>query len=325
MPTPAEFEEKEYEIPLYVELYNNAPLWSPGQVLEARLGVDAAVRTLSLSFWNRLGYPQPLGGFALQQLGSRFTRANRPLPNFQANLLIQVKRPTELKRRPAGITVLHLPGSSPYWRFETRPRQHTVLTELALRVGHRALVAYAAPAFADVSTLYGCIDTNSLVDRSTFIRVDRLEKHHRWVYDGGGTCGTGCSTPERIEDPSLRTQLEELQSQAEEASEEGHPIQGLAGTIERVVYSIRGEDPRTRALLKTFRNIDDLGASDGFWLDPSRAEVGQGPAKVQEDTLGIRRSPEARESARILLTGVAKVDAFVRMFGLEWFVLEPKH
>jgi hypothetical protein len=32
MPFPAEFEEKEYEIPLYLELYHHAPLWSPGQV-----------------------------------------------------------------------------------------------------------------------------------------------------------------------------------------------------------------------------------------------------------------------------------------------------
>lgn len=102
MPFPAEFEEKEYEIPLYLELYDHVPLWSPGQVLEARLGVDAALRTESRLLWRRLGYAQPLRGFALNRAGRRYTRS-RPLPNFEANLLLQVKRPIELRRRPNGV------------------------------------------------------------------------------------------------------------------------------------------------------------------------------------------------------------------------------
>jgi hypothetical protein len=320
MPTPAEFEEKEYEIPLYIELYDNAPLWSPGQVLEARLGVDAAVRTLNRSFWSRLGYALPLVGFNLNQLGNQFSRANRPLPNFQANLLIQVKRPTELKRRPAGITVAHLPGSNPYWRFEIRPRQHTVLTELASTVGHQALVAYAAPAFADINTLYDCIEMRTLIDRSTFIRVDRLQNHRRWVYDEGGSRGTRCSMPQRIEDPSLLAQLDEFRFAAGDGRGTIHPIQELAGTIDRVVSSVRRGDPRTQALVKIFRTIDDLAASDGFWMESDGVELDRESAEHRESA-GISKG--ARDPARILLPGFAKVGFFAQMFGLEWFVVEP--
>jgi hypothetical protein len=253
MPIDAEFEEKEYEIPLYLELYDHAPLWSPGQVLEARLGTDAVLRTRSRSLWRRLGFSHPLRGLAVRALGAEFTRPGRRLPDFNANLFLQVKRPLELRRRPKGVTAAALPGPRPYWRFAVRERQHDVLTRLAARVGSRALVAYASPAFANLDTLYESIDYRLLLERSTFIRVDRLGSHHRWVYGEGGTSGVGCSTPEYIEEPSFMRQLDLLRARAAEPGPVP-PLVELAGMIERVVLSEDGpEDPRRRALMRRYR------------------------------------------------------------------------
>jgi hypothetical protein len=301
MPIDAEFEEKEYEILLYVELYDRAPLWSPGQVLEARLGTDAVLRTRSRSLWQRLGYAHPLRGLAVHDLGDEFTRPGRRLPDFRANLFLQVKRPVELRRRPRGVSAATLPGPRPYWRFAVRERQHDVLTRLAARVGNRALVAYASPAFADLDTLYDSIDNRLLLERSTFIRVDRLGTHRRWVYGGGGTSGVGCSTPEPIEEPPLLRQLDLLRARAAEPGPVP-PLMELAGTIERVVRSEDGpEDPRGRALLRRYRLIDDL----------------------VERPIPTRGQRAAGDEASVLLNPFARVYAFAQVFGLEWFVLEP--
>lgn len=300
MPVPAQFEEKEYEIPLYLELYNHAPLWSPGQVLEAQLGVDAVLRTESRALWQRLGFSQPLRGFALNRL-RRMTRRRRALPRFAANLFLQVKRPTELFRRPKGITATDLPGTRPFWRFELRERQHDVLSQVAVRVRNRALVAYASPAFADLDTLYDCIDTRRLIENTTFIEVSRLQNHRRWVYNEAGSSGVRCSSPERIVDAPFFVQLEELRASAGR-SEDVSPLNNLAGSIERVIAGeLRYEDPRTRAVRRRFAEIDDIT---------------DGSATVSDE------GPPARASA--VLNPFAKVHVFSQIFGLEWFVVEPK-
>jgi hypothetical protein len=305
MPKAAEFEEKEYEIPLYIELYHQAPLWSPGQVLEARLGVDAVVSTQNPALWRQLGYSSPLRGFSVAQLGEGFSRPGRKLPDFRANLFLQVKRPVELLRRPRGVTAADLPGRKPYWRFEARERQHKVLSRLAARLKHRALVMYASPAFADLDTLYDSIEHGRLTDRSSFIRVDKLGDHRRWAYGGGGTTGVACSTPERIDEPSLLGQLEGLHARTSDEADDGDdtvPLIQLAGLVERSIQADEAEDdPRSRAVLARYRIIDD---------------VLPGSTRVAALKTEVRTNPV------VFMNAFAKVHAFSEVFGLEWFVLD---
>jgi hypothetical protein len=58
MPILAEFEEREYEYPLYFELsHDSGNIWSPGQVLEGHFGFDAAIEVTRISFLASLGLP----------------------------------------------------------------------------------------------------------------------------------------------------------------------------------------------------------------------------------------------------------------------------
>jgi hypothetical protein len=57
----AEFEEREFEAPLYNQLEVGSNLvWSPGQVFEEHIGIDRAIFVESPTFWRlirRLGPP----------------------------------------------------------------------------------------------------------------------------------------------------------------------------------------------------------------------------------------------------------------------------
>ena len=69
MPIDAEFEEKEYEFPLYHELTRSSQyIWTPGQVFEGYFGVDAALKVTTAKIWRKLGYPGPLPGTILNDM-----------------------------------------------------------------------------------------------------------------------------------------------------------------------------------------------------------------------------------------------------------------
>jgi hypothetical protein len=62
----AEFEEKSYEAPLYNQLERGNPtIFSPGQVLESKLGFDRGLFLAQEALWEILGYKSPLKGAAL--------------------------------------------------------------------------------------------------------------------------------------------------------------------------------------------------------------------------------------------------------------------
>jgi hypothetical protein len=104
-----DFEEKEYEVQMNVELACPAAgrryLVAPGQVLEHLLGYDAAVDPSDNSdpIWAALNEPRPSG---VRLLPTTFPRSpDRPikadrLPSRPVSLLLQYKCPYYLERRP---------------------------------------------------------------------------------------------------------------------------------------------------------------------------------------------------------------------------------
>ena len=97
----AEFEEKDFEGPLYNQLLcGSLNFATPGQVFEGQFGIDAALEIKNRTFWNCFGYPVPQSGVVLNHYrwGFIWRRLGRKriLPNFSVNALIQAKRPDVL-------------------------------------------------------------------------------------------------------------------------------------------------------------------------------------------------------------------------------------
>lgn len=200
---PAEFEEKDFEGPLYNQLLlRGHRLATPGQVFEGRFGIDAALEALNPIFWNVFGYRDVPGGCCLDDFNwgyiwRRLGRKRR-LPNFSTNLLIQSKRPDVLERARGRLSTYGLSG--PVWRYAITSHQQLILEKVAKTLGQRALVIYASPAFDTLDDLYRYTDAGTMVQHCNYTRVQKLVGHKKWNYDSPGTRGVATSEPELIED-----------------------------------------------------------------------------------------------------------------------------
>ncbi len=135
---PSEFEEKEYEAPLYNQLESGTNLiWSPGQVFEHHIGIDRAMLLQNPAVWKVFGYDRALPGVLLETYDWNFIwrrRQRRPLPDFKLNLFVQAKRCYFYNRRPG-----HLKGAalhSPCWRFNIEEVQQEA--SVGVLSGHSA-------------------------------------------------------------------------------------------------------------------------------------------------------------------------------------------
>src|SRR3569833_3433383 len=123
---PSEFEEREYEAPLYVQLqYASTDVWSPGQVLEAHVGFDYALFTSHPYFWTLQGFAAPPAGVVLGAYASSYWWPGRSfhqqLTKFALNLFIQAKRPFVGSNATRALKALGLHG--PHKQKHNKPKQ----------------------------------------------------------------------------------------------------------------------------------------------------------------------------------------------------------
>ncbi|HVV53443.1 MAG TPA: hypothetical protein VHO06_27545 [Polyangia bacterium] len=203
----AEFEEKELEGPLNAQLTGGSGLiWTPGQVLEAIVGIDAALMVTDAAFWAAVGFgPAPPGLPA-----SSFWWPDWPLPTarplfslrtpppFSLNLFLQYKRPHYLKR---GKEWRH--WHSPYFRFDLTPHQQVALEACANSLGAHGYVAYGSPAFSRRADLFAFQEQRALAANTHFAPVLRLSGHSRYTYVSAHSAGKGHSNPVTIEPASF--------------------------------------------------------------------------------------------------------------------------
>lgn len=209
----AEFEEKDFEGPLNVQLLDGGHiLWTPGQVFEFFFGIDSALSVLNPSFWRNVGFSNPLEGVILNDLSLgwlwRAYRGVKRLPPFKTNLFVQVKRPEYLKGVRADYHYYGITGA--YYRFHVTSHQQVALEKVARRVKNKALIVYSSPVFHTYLDLYKHIENKTLIDNTSFVRAEKLSGHTKWVYDRPGSIGLGCSEIDFISDLSLREQIKEL-------------------------------------------------------------------------------------------------------------------
>jgi hypothetical protein len=200
----AEFEEASYEAPLYNQLERGvAEVYTPGRVLERRLGFDRGILVAEHLVWATLGYSAPPPGIALGYYDWPMflepRRSGRTLPRFRLNIFLQAKRPLFHARRPRKLA--KFPDySGALWAFSITPHQQVLLEQLASRAGRRAHVAYAAPVFHTRADLYKHTRLRTVVQQSTFPSALALKDHESWFYRIPGATGIANADPERIEE-----------------------------------------------------------------------------------------------------------------------------
>jgi hypothetical protein len=213
----ATFEESEFEDALYNQLERGFHLlWSPGQVLEARVGFDRSLFVQSLQFWTWLGFRGPLAGAAL----NRYTwpdwwrpQGNGPaLPSFRQDLFLQAKRSLYSAQPPRGTKALGFSGET--WGFRVKRKQQRALDVLAKTTAGRALVAYAAPVFHTRERLFQHTLGRSMVKHSTFPPALRLSGHQSWYYQRAGAIGVANPRIEWVEELSLEDRIRQFASSA---------------------------------------------------------------------------------------------------------------
>jgi hypothetical protein len=260
--TPAEFEERSYEAPLYNQLERgHRDIFTPGQVLESQLGFDRGLFLAQAALWETLGYDAPLRGAALGYYDWPFgwgpPRPRAQLPRFRLNLFLQAKRPVFYKRKPRSLrSISTIEG--PLWAFRVTDHQQRLLQVLSDRTRGRAHVAYASAAFHTNSALFTHTKRRTIVQNSTFPSVDILAGHEAWYYREPGAKGAANPDPESLEEAPLLERIRALARESE--TDAGGNLAWLDALATRVIESASVTEGAVSAVDAQF--FDDLHTLD---------------------------------------------------------------
>ena len=206
----AEFEEKDFEAPLYNQLTDGKrDIWTPGQCFEAHMGIDFSANVDSPQFWNKFGKYKPKGAILSDyKMGSfiKKVKKNKALPNFRMNLFIQAKRPyIHSGSRGLIYNVKH-------YSFSIKREQQKILERLNHKLNHKALLVYAAPAFGTYEELYKYTHDGTMISNTSFPKVSNLSGHSKWYYYDANN-GIAHSEPEEQETKNIFKLIDELEQE----------------------------------------------------------------------------------------------------------------
>ena len=209
----AEFEEKRFEQPLNYQLADRHNLVHPsGQVGEAILGFDAALRTRRRSFWRRLGCSPLPGTFLEPWWWPQFDQQPDVFPRVKFNVFVQSKRPEFLRGRRCKEWA---DWGTDYFRYFTVEHQQNALAALAKRVSQTGVVMYASPAFHTRRQLWEAVQQGDLVDKTNFADAQKLIGHGRYTYAVAGSSGKAYSEPTNIESANVEQAITSLRERTE--------------------------------------------------------------------------------------------------------------
>ncbi|HCG7078787.1 TPA: hypothetical protein NJ339_004377 [Vibrio parahaemolyticus] len=214
----SEFEEKQYEQHLNIELLQGSNLiFPPGQHLENVLGFDAALFTRNKNFWRhflggkpwyRLFFRSYLNGMYFPKDAYELEDAfNNDFPQFKFNAFIQHKRPERMVKDTAAEW-----GSwhQEYYRYKLLDHQQSTLEILEKNVGEQGVVTYASPAFHTKQEFWNVHKSRSFIQNSNFCQPSKLIGHKAYTYISAGTSGIAHSEPEKVESYDLISEIERL-------------------------------------------------------------------------------------------------------------------
>ena len=269
---PAEFEERAYEAPLYNQLERGQQdIWTPGQVLESRVGFDRGLFLTRAAIWETLGYDAPLPGAALAYYtwpgGWGPVHPRSALPRFKLNVFLQAKRPDYYKRKPRTLKSLDS-IDGPLWAFRITEHQQQLLEVLAEKTKGRAHVAYASAAFHTNSALFTHTKRRTIIQNSSFPSAAKLTGHEAWYYQEPGAKGAANPNPEAIEEPPLLPRIRALALVPEIATEGDLAwLDAIASNVTEAVGSLKTSDAVSAQFFDDLENLDRL--SESYELRPS--------------------------------------------------------
>lgn len=193
-------------------------IFSPGQMLENKIGLDAALFSRNPKFW-QLWTNRRYGWWAHKtyRSGSIIEAAwwhdfeqqlnSSSFPKLKFNLFIQHKRP-EFIRSPKGGERQH--WNNPYFRYYINPQQQKRLYTLEQKLGSQGITVYACPAFWETTDLWNFIVAHSLIENTNFVEPHQLEGHNCYTFVNGGKIGKACSEPKNIESLNLLKYIDQM-------------------------------------------------------------------------------------------------------------------
>lgn len=293
----AEFEEREFETPLYQQLrVANNHVWSPGQVLENHIGFDYSALCVDSYFWAIHGVREPYDGFVLDEMFRRHIwrrrRIPRPLPNFALNLFLQAKRPEVRVRLTRALK--GQPLKAPYWRISLDADQQRTLESLSRATKGKALVCYATPAFDRLSQLYSHTTSGTIVANSSFPEARWLTGHDAWNYDSAGARGVANADPAFFEEGELLERIRRLVTENANIPDTSYDA-NLTTLAQNVIASAEATQPGS--------------AARGALFFQRVAEV-----DAYTNSLDFGRYGEAIRAFLVTL-------AFAATFQMQWYVL----
>lgn len=216
----AEFEEKEYEryFNNHLVVVNNQ-CWSPGQVLEGRIGYDGAAMVVpdilfETLYFRRLRRGDLRRGIKLDSgfVNKVFDIFDRRLPPYRFNLFAQHKRPEYISRSDGN----EWPSwHQKYYRFEINPSQNSVLCKLESVCGAASIVTYCCPAFHTLDDLWSHNTSGTIIKNTNYAPPSRLSQHHYYSFVEPGGKGKGHSEVSDISGKTLEEMISETSKQPE--------------------------------------------------------------------------------------------------------------
>lgn len=239
-----EFEEKHYEQPLNAELkVRGSIIFSPGQVLENKLGIDAGLFSINPIFWNLwrnrskfslLSRQYRNGIYLKKDLWNRFGQEinDSTFPKFKFNVFIQHKRPEYLIGSRAYERNY---WNQPYFRYYIDEDQQTNLFNLENNIASQGIVVYGCPAFWKFDELWRYAKSHSLVENSNFVQPHNLNGHDCYTFINRGTLGKAFSESKEVKNYNLLESITSFFEKKTEATTNTQFIFLTAKKIERVV------------------------------------------------------------------------------------------
>lgn len=264
----AEFEEKEFEKPLYNQLEDGSrEVWTPGQCFEYYFGIDYAGNIHSKKFWDRFGivpHGVILDNYNFDYIWKTRKR-KRNLPDFRLNLFIQAKRP--FMHTGTGIKSIY---NSPYFSFKINNHQQDVLERLVDVLEDHALIVYASPAFGSFKELYSHTKNGDIIEHTSFPKVKQLSGHTTWNYCDANK-GIACSEPETIhtisifqlirdyvEEDAYKRDRKQFYSYQEDDFNVYQNLEFLEGKIVNMLRQMFREDAQAEFFLEQIQGIREI-------------------------------------------------------------------